>query len=121
MGNYYTYQHREGYGSDDHMADEIICRAARQLGIDTGTAIAAAVGLASHAVGDSHRVEIPSGPGVAARMRSALRRARQEVGRNDCCIEVVCMRYLRTDDGIAHQIRRGREWVTHNLITAEVL
>jgi hypothetical protein len=50
------------------------------------------------------------------------RRARQEVSRHHCCIEVVCMRERRTDHGaIERQIRCGRAWVTLEIITAEVL
>jgi hypothetical protein len=30
MTRYYTYRHRAGYGSDDHLAGELIARAARR-------------------------------------------------------------------------------------------
>ncbi len=31
---HYIYAHRAGYGRDDHMADEIIARAARRLDLE---------------------------------------------------------------------------------------
>lgn len=95
----YAYVHHAGYGRDDHMADELIARAIRQLGGDTGSAIAAHVGLASH--------PIPA-PGVAVyleghenkrRMVSAMRRAKREPGVrgcHDCCIAVEAVTRVRT-------------------------
>lgn len=99
MQSYYTYRHRAGYGRDDHMADEIIARAARRLGGDTAGYIAQAVGLASHAVPmDSLRVSLPAAAGVRRRMERALRLASREVPRRDCRIDVVRVTVSRGRD-----------------------
>lgn len=90
--SHYTYRHRAGYGREDHLADELIARAIRQLGISgvEGT-IAAHLGLTSHAVPVvGVNVVLPARRGVKARMLGALRRARREVGRYwDCAVTVV--------------------------------
>lgn len=123
--SYYEYHHAHGYGRDDHMADEIIARAARRLGEDTGRYIAQAAGLASHSVPmRSMSVRLPAGPGVRARMERALHEARQEVARRDCAISVVCSRcevvYPDDDTGRGREYsvptriyeqRRGTRWV----------
>jgi hypothetical protein len=88
---YYEYRHIPGYGRADHMADELIARAARQLGYTEAQGyIAAACGFASHPVPQgSCTVRLPVARGTAARMRGALRRARREFLRDpDCWIAV---------------------------------
>jgi hypothetical protein len=127
---HYEYRHLAGHGRDDHMAGEIIARAARQLGMDSDGYIAAAAGLASHAVPLADPcVRLPSAPGVRMRMERALEAARREVSRRDCWIFVACVR-TRTEDAQVVQriddygrrverrqwtevseVRRGREWV----------
>lgn len=89
---YYTYEHRPGWGRDDHLADEVIARAARQLGIaGTGSYIAQHLGLASHPCPNgTAEVRVAAVRGAKARMRGALRRARREFRRNpDCAIVIV--------------------------------
>ena len=79
MSTYYTYVHLAGYSRVDHLAPELIARAARRLGLDTGSAIAAACGLVSHAVPSScGEVRVSSSPTTRRRMLSALRAARGE-------------------------------------------
>lgn len=104
MARYYEYVHHAGYGRDDHMADELIARAARQLGLATGSRIAQACGLASHSVPmGSCTVRMPAERGTAARMRAALRRARSELrGYVDCSISVDCLRVVVVRAGESH-------------------
>lgn len=112
--SYYTYVHRAGYGRDDHMADELIARAIRALGVPGAEAsIAAAVGLASHAVPmDGANVRIPAGPGVRVQMERALRSARREFARRpDLSVTVVCCRKIRRDGRIIIEERHGARWV----------
>lgn len=140
MKPYYTYVHRAGYGRDDHMAAELISRAARQLGLDTGDSIAQHVGLASHPVPlSSGEVRLASGPGVRAKMTRAMRVARAElVRRPDCVIEVQCHRLVeelldehqyRDDAGRPREWRRyrvtlerpsGRDWIAVDSVEREV-
>lgn len=126
--SYYTYVHRAGYGRDDHMADEIIARSARQLGLDTGSAIAQHCGMASHSCPmPASEVRIPSAPGVRRRMLRAIRAAEREVLSHDCLISVELRRTRRervrsyryvengalvdvTEWRIVLEERRGREW-----------
>lgn len=108
---YYEYIHRAGYGRDDHMADEIIARAARILGYAADGYIARAAGLASHPVPlGGVTVRLQADRGARQRMLSALRATRREVLSNDCHISIVRMRvryedtaevvgYRRTYDG----------------------
>lgn len=115
---YYTYIHRAGYGRDDHMADELIGRACRQLGGDAGSYIAEACGLASHSVPHSApNVRVPPGKSVRRTMERALRRAREEMaGRIDVVIDVVCVNEFRDGDGdYVVQHRCGREWRTYSV------
>lgn len=87
---HYRYRHQPGYGGHDHMADEIIARAARRLGLDTGAYITQAAGYAAHGVPMAHAVvRLPVGRGVQRRMADALRWARLEVTCRDCRIVVV--------------------------------
>lgn len=112
MATYYEYVHRAGYGRDDHMADEIIARAARHLGMDTDGYLAQAVGLASHAVPmDRARVRLRAERGVRARMQRALRDARREVLSRDTLIEIVCVRTVYEGDWRVREERRGRQWI----------
>lgn len=92
---YYEYLHQPGYGRDDHRADELIARAARILGLDGAHArVAASVGLVSHSVPmGSVFVRLPARRGTKARMVSALRSARAEIGHYvDTSIAVVRVR-----------------------------
>ncbi len=113
----YEYVHRPGYGRDDHMADEIIARAARILGLaGAGQYVQAATGMAPHPVPMGRaRVSLPSGLGVRARMEAALREARTEVVCRDCAIEVVLVRRRRVEErGRTYRVvehRRGRDWI----------
>lgn len=109
----YEYQHYAGYGRDDHMADEIIARAARHLGFDgAGEYVLAARGFVSHAVPmGSPVVSLPCCPGVRRRMLSALRKAMREVLSNDCAISVVCRR--------ERLVRSGAEWSRDTIVTEE--
>lgn len=89
---YYELVHHAGYGRDDHLADEVIARAARILGLSGADGyIAAAAGFASHACPMEHAVvRLPVARGVAVRLRAAVRRAKREyLRRPDCCIAVV--------------------------------
>lgn len=117
---YYEYAHLAGYGREDHLADEVIARAARALGLDGADAyIAEAVGLASHAVGNRALVRMPAGPGVRLRMERALRTARTEI-RADCRIVVRCLREVREradgerDVHVIIERRSGTAWVPHD-------
>ena len=127
MGSYYEYVHRPGYGRMDHLADEVVARAARRLGTSgTDEYIAACVGLASHTVPMAGvSVRLPSGPGVRRRMVAALRAAERETlgGRYvDTRIDIECVRTIRWRRGehrewphdavVERQVRRGRAWVT---------
>lgn len=90
---YYTFVHYPGYGREDHLADDLIARAVRQLGGDTSHLVAQHLGLLSHAVPtNSLEVRLPAQRGVAARMRGALRRARREYPHRaygpDCAVVV---------------------------------
>jgi hypothetical protein len=123
MANYYEYKHREGYGSDDHMANEIIARAARQLGFEVDDQIAQCVGLANHSVPMTRfTVRSDDGPNVREKMERALRLAKNEVLRRNCCIEVVCCREIRQYDEIEeitrvrYEERRGNHWVLVSVI-----
>ena len=88
--SYYTYQHVPGWGRDDHMASEIIARAATHLGIGGASReVAAAAGLASHSAPHVVEVRLPVERGVANRMRGALRRAKSEVARSQVRIDVL--------------------------------
>ena len=109
----YEYQHRAGYGRDDHLADELIARAARQLGCDVDARIAAHAGFISHPcpIG-AGTVRLPVERGTRARMEGALRRARNEfLHRPDCAVVVVCIRRRREDGMLVTEERRGRAWV----------
>lgn len=90
----YEYEHRAGYGRDDHMAEELIARAARQLGLDTSDRIAQCIGLASHPVPmGTSTVRLAAGRGVRQRMSRALRAAHEEIGHYvDVRIDVVRIR-----------------------------
>lgn len=115
--SYYEYRHYAGYGRHDHMADEIIARAAAYLGADgAGEHLLRCVGLADHAVGDMGcTVRMPYAPGVRAQMERALRQAYGDMRRNhwarDCRIEVVCLRQRSGKRGIETEIREGRRWM----------
>jgi hypothetical protein len=116
----YEYVHRRGYGGDDHLAEEVIARAARILGAqDAAERVAQCVGLQSHAVPmAAGTYAIDAGPGVRARMERALRAAYSEMPcRVDCLIEVVCVCVRRASrDEYSYptwlrEERRGRHWV----------
>lgn len=115
--SYYTYESRPGYGRDDHMADEIIARAARRLGLAGAERfILQAAGFVSHAVGESAEVRIEGTPGTRRRMERALSAARREVMRPDCRIVICCYRtrWERDEDGALVRVterRRGNAWV----------
>lgn len=130
MSAHYEYVHRAGYGRMDHLADEIIARAARRLGASGADGyIAACVGLASHSVpmaGASFR--LPAGPGVRRKMISALRAAEKETlgGRYvDTRIDIECVRTVRYGRGehrewpshavCVREVRRGRRWVEESV------
>ena len=109
MTTYYEYRHRPGYGRDDHMADEVIARAARRLGSGgCDDHIAASLGLVSHPVplgGVEYRM--PAAPGVRRRMERALSAAQQEFARRqDCWVYVAC---VRERNGV-REVRRGSRW-----------
>jgi hypothetical protein len=91
MSSYYTYVHRPGYGRDDHMAPEILARAAAILGLQGADhAVAQALGLEGHACPlGIPEIRISSGQGVRGRMAAALRQARRDSPRRDCLIEIV--------------------------------
>jgi len=95
---YYHYHHAPGYGRDDHMAGEVIARAARQLGYDTDHLIAQHMGLAAHAVPiGSCDVRVPATLGVQGRVRRRMTRAlarayREFARRPDCTIYVALCR-----------------------------
>lgn len=121
--DYVTYRHREGFGRTDHLADEIIVRAARILGLCGDRPVAEAAGFASHAVGQTHAVRL-RGADAKKRMRAALRAARAEMPcRTDCRIDVVGVTTVIDDrevvdgrmaaanirtyhDGTLHSVRR---------------
>lgn len=122
---HYEYVHQAGYGRDDHRADELIARAARILGLDGSHAyVAASVGLVSHAVPMGRaQVRLPAVRGARARMVSALRAARREIGHYvDTSIAVVCVRtrVVEGEDGRHYwtrptrvtEHRHGHTWVT---------
>lgn len=76
----YEYEHRPGYGRHDHLADEVIARAAAYLGYDTGDVIAQHMGLASHPVPlPGIELRVPNESGAWHRMHAALARARRDV------------------------------------------
>lgn len=110
---HYEYMHRAGYGPDDHRAAEVIARAARALGLSGAAhAVAQQSGFAPHPVGIGYCVRMPACPGVRRTMEAALRRARRELGRVDCRIDVVCVE-IETDAERGERIefhRHGREW-----------
>lgn len=119
MTSYYEYVHRPGFGRADHLADEIIARAARHLGArGCDGYIAACVGLASHAAPmPGASVRLAAGPGVRRRMVAALRAAERELfGERyvDTWIVVECVRtrcYRRGEQVVrVHEVRRGRRW-----------
>lgn len=87
---YYCYVHRSGYGQHDHLAGEVIARAARRLGLDIGDRVAQCVGLASHAVPMVQAtVQLAPVKGVRERMARALLSARAEMPiRVSCSIEI---------------------------------
>lgn len=89
MATYYTFSHEPGYGSMDHLAPELIARAIRQLGTDTTQYVAASMGFVAHGVPmSSLDFRLPATRGAAAKMKSALRRARQEMGYVDARVFV---------------------------------
>ena len=101
MTPYYEYAHRAGYGRDDHRANELIARAARLLGLDTGMRVAQCIGLASHAVPMGGATVRLDGAKARTRMIRALREARTEIGYYvDVSIVVVCRRERREYDYI---------------------
>jgi hypothetical protein len=80
MSSYYTYEHCAGYSHDDHLADEVIARAAAYLGYDTGDVIAQHMGLASHPVPlPGIELRVPNESGAWRRMQAALANARRDV------------------------------------------
>lgn len=77
----YEYEHVAGYSRLDHLAEEIIARAARHLGLAGDRDVARELGMVSRAVGGgSVRVSLPVARGTRQRMRGALRRAEAEMG-----------------------------------------
>lgn len=98
MSDYYVYNNKQGYGHTDHLAPEVIARAARLLGLaGADEAVLQHAGFASHAVGVSSSVRLPYAKGVGKRMQKALDAAREEMPcRVSTCIEV--QRRRETED-----------------------
>jgi hypothetical protein len=135
---YYTYRHWQGYGREDHLANELIARAMRRLGLSTGTYIAASMGLLSHPVPmASPDSRMSPAPGIRSRMETALRRAKLEMaccwGRRhgpDCSVSVECYRERVVSDTTGGcfysrptrliERRDGHRWVTEFSHTEEV-
>jgi hypothetical protein len=94
--DYLTLWHAAGYGRDDHLAGEVIARAARILGwVDADDYIMAAVGMGAHAVPQGNpQIRVPYSPAAKRAMERAIRDARHEFARRpDCSVSV---RRLRT-------------------------
>ncbi len=139
MNAYYEYSHAPGYGRDDHMADEIITRAAGYLGLNgAGDHLLACVGLTSHSVPmGTSTIQLPVARGTRRRMETALRKAfafmREHKLARDTCIYVACRRSRRIKAGtivgeclytrptVLHEIRHGATWVIESTESEEGL
>jgi hypothetical protein len=93
--SYYTIVHLPGWGRDDHMADEIILRAARRLSLASTADVARAAGLISSSSCHARELRVPRAAGAKARVLRALRAAFGEIRSNDCRIAVACRRERR--------------------------
>lgn len=102
MSEYYIYRHRPGHGSTDHLAPEVISRAARILGLaGAQEAVNRHAGFAPKTAGEAATVRLPKGRGVLERMRNALSEARDEMPcKVSLCIEVELRRERRSVDHI---------------------
>jgi hypothetical protein len=118
MSGYYEMVHRAGYGSDGHLAPEVIARAARHLGLVGDDEVHRHIGHAASPAEEARTVRLDVGPGIRARMVAALSAARGEFERRPgCCIEVVKrrVRLEQPDDWTTIRVveeRQGRRWVT---------
>lgn len=87
----WTYRHHPGHGSTDHLAAEIIARAARILGLDGAEqAVRQTAGYAPAAVPMRAAVTLRGdGRSVRPAMTRAIRDARDEMPcRTSCCISI---------------------------------
>lgn len=102
MSEYYIYRHRPGRGSTDHLAPEVISRAARILGLaGAAEAVNRHAGFAPKAAGEAATVCLPKEKGTLERMRDALNEARDEMPcRVSLCIEVELRRDRRSVEHI---------------------
>jgi hypothetical protein len=109
--SYYTYVHWAGYGSDDHLADEWIARAARLLGVASDADVAEHVGMAAHAVHSGRgTVRVTHEPGVRARMTRALKTARAEFEHRPDCLVSVELERVTTQVHASGPHLSGRTW-----------
>lgn len=110
---YYTFRHFPGHGRDDHMADEIIARAARRLGLDTDARIRQHIGFASHSVPMGGIViSVPVARGAKARMLRALRAAKAEITAKYISCLVAVVKEREADGRVEWYSPSSRAWIT---------